>query len=91
MARRIREDLERRFGPEYAAFTRILAGLRKAVLATGRTSDENKALFLRIVDSEVLDALRQNDAERVVSCLRGLLPPEIDPEPIVEAGLKDEG
>ncbi|MEW6348941.1 MAG: bifunctional precorrin-2 dehydrogenase/sirohydrochlorin ferrochelatase [Thermodesulfobacteriota bacterium] len=87
LARRIREQLERHFGPEYATFTRIMAGLRKAVLATGRNSDENKALFLRIVDSDVLDALRQNDRERVVSRLRDLLPPEIDPEPIVHAAL----
>ncbi len=91
LARRIREDLERSFGPEYAALTRIMASLRRAVLAMGRTSEENKGLFLRIVDSDVLDALRHNDRERVVSSLRGLLPPEIDPEPIVEAGLKDDG
>ncbi len=84
LARRIREDLERRFGPEYAEMTRVMGELRKHVLRGGSSSDENKRLFLEIVDSEVLTALRANDREKVVSILKAILPEDIDPQSAIE-------
>ncbi len=39
----IREDLEERFGPEYAEMTRLMGELRKLVLAIGMPSEENKS------------------------------------------------
>ncbi len=89
LSRRIREDLEEAFGPEYAVLTRILGGLRREVLAMGRSSDENKRLFHRIVASDILEAIQHNDRDWAVRCLRALLPPEIDPEPLVKEGLMD--
>jgi precorrin-2 dehydrogenase / sirohydrochlorin ferrochelatase len=85
LARRIREDLERRFGPEYAEMTRVMGELRKRVLRGSSSSDENKRLFLEIVDSEVLTALRANDREKVVSILKAILPEDIDPQTAVES------
>lgn len=83
LARRIREKLEEQFGPEYAELTKLLGELRKQVLAMGTSSDENKKLFRAIVNSEVLEALRANDRDRVIEILRGLLPGELDPETAV--------
>jgi precorrin-2 dehydrogenase / sirohydrochlorin ferrochelatase len=80
LARRIREDLEKRFGPEYAAMTQLMAEIRKQVLRSGSASDDNKKLFLEIVDSELLAALRDNDKERAVEILRAILPTDLDPE-----------
>jgi len=85
LARRIREDLEKRFGPEYATMTRLLAQLRKQVLKTGSTSDENRKLFTEIVDSEILSALRDQDRERALEILRAILPDQVKPEPAMEA------
>jgi precorrin-2 dehydrogenase/sirohydrochlorin ferrochelatase len=84
LARRIREDLEKRFGPEYAAMTKLMAELRKQVIRSGSASDENKKLFLEIVDSELLEALRENDRERVAAILRAILPTDLDPERALE-------
>ncbi len=78
LARRIREDLEGRFGPEYAEMTRLMGELRKLVLAIGMSSEQNKQLFTKIVNSPVLDALKQNDHERVVKILQSILPNELD-------------
>lgn len=83
LARRIREDLEERFGPEYAEMTRLMGELRKLVLAIGMPSEENKRLFTEIVDSRLLDALKENDRERVVEILRSILPKDVDPEATV--------
>jgi precorrin-2 dehydrogenase len=84
LARRIREDLENRFGPEYAAMTKLMGELRKLVLAAGSSSDDNRRLFLEIVDSEILTALRENDHERALEILKAILPGDLDPEPVME-------
>ena len=84
LARRIREDLEGRYGPEYAAMTKLMGELRKVVLAAGSSSDENKKLFLEIVDSEILTALRENDRDRALEILKAILPGNLDPKPVME-------
>jgi precorrin-2 dehydrogenase / sirohydrochlorin ferrochelatase len=85
LARRIREDLEKRFGPEYATMTKLLAKLRKQILETGSSSDENRKLFREIVDSEILTALREQDRDRALEILRAILPDQVNPEPAMEA------
>ena len=84
LARRIREDLQKRFGPEYAEMTRVMGELRKLVLQTGSPSDENKRLFLQIVDSDILTALRDNDRDRALAILRNILPEHVDPDKALE-------
>lgn len=90
LARRIREDLAGRFGPEYAEMTRVMGELRRLVLGTGSSSDENKKVFLKIVDSEVLPALRDNDWERALEILRTILPQNIAPLEILRAVLPQD-
>ncbi len=84
LARRIRQDLEKRFGPEYAELTKVLGELRKLILSAGAPSDENRQVFRDIVDSELLIALKENDRERVLEILRSILPDSIDPQNAVE-------
>jgi len=84
LARRIREDLEKRFGPEYAAMTKLLGELRKQIVKSGSTSDENRKLFLEIVDSEMLEALRERDKEKAFTILKDLLPQDVDPLTAIE-------
>ncbi|MGB6065957.1 MAG: bifunctional precorrin-2 dehydrogenase/sirohydrochlorin ferrochelatase [Desulfomonilaceae bacterium] len=89
LARRIREDLEKHYGPEYGEMTRVLGELRKLVLQTGSSSDANKKIFRDIVSSEVLAAFRDNDRERVLEILKAILPQNVDPEPAVEERSKN--
>ncbi len=84
LARRIREDLQKRYGPEYAAMTQLLGDLRKRILQTGSTSDENKKLFLNLVDSEIMTALRQKDREKALAILQAILPQEVDAENAID-------
>jgi len=78
LARRIRENLEKQFGPEYGMMTKLMGELRKHVLNTGADSDSNRKLFSEIVDSELLAALRESDMNRVLEILKKILPKEID-------------
>ena len=64
--------------------TKLMGELRKIVLAAGSSSDDNKRLFLEIVDSEILTALRENDHERALEILKAILPSDLDPEPVME-------
>jgi precorrin-2 dehydrogenase/sirohydrochlorin ferrochelatase len=88
LARRIREELEIEYGPEYGFMTRILGDLRQLILRNGKSSDENRALFFEIVDSDLLSALREGDTEWAVEILRGILPATIDPEPVVRNAVR---
>ncbi len=83
LSRRIREQLEELYGPEYASLTRVLGELRKEVLRLGRSSDDNKELFLKVVDSDLIEAVRTQDPEEAVAVLRSLIPDGIDAATVV--------
>lgn len=80
LAKRIREDLQKRFGPEYAQMTKLMGELRKEIIRQGKTSDENKRLFGALVNSELLEALRTKDKDRVFEILTSILPSDLSPE-----------
>jgi len=91
LARRIREDLERRFGPEYAFMTRLMGELRKEIIRIGKSSDENKKLFMELVDSDILEALKQNDQERITELLAAILPADVNPTDALSRSQAAEG
>jgi precorrin-2 dehydrogenase/sirohydrochlorin ferrochelatase len=88
LARRIREELEKNYGCEYAAMTKVLGDLRTLILRDRGSSEENRQLFFRIVDSGVLQALRENDRTRAAEILKSILPERIDAESILDEAFK---
>jgi precorrin-2 dehydrogenase/sirohydrochlorin ferrochelatase len=65
-AKKIREDLEKRFGVEYELLTRLMFFLRKRLPAGGETG----RLFNRFVRSPILTCLKRNDWAGVNRLLR---------------------
>lgn len=57
LSRRIREELERRFGPEYGEFVKLLEEARPRILGSEPDYERRKRLFEAIVDSAELLAL----------------------------------
>jgi precorrin-2 dehydrogenase/sirohydrochlorin ferrochelatase len=90
LARRIREQLEETYGPEYVLMTKLLGDLRALVLTEGNPSDENRTLFLEIVDSDLLSALKNGDRAKAVEILKSILPATIDPEPVVTKAMSND-
>ena len=90
LARKIREELEKQYGPEYGKMTKLMGDLRKRVLNSSCDSDENRKLFSEIVDSELLDAIRQSDFYHVMEILKKILPMEIDVENAVGDSCGDQ-
>jgi len=75
LAARIRARLENEFGPEYERFLELMGRIRTKVQAEGRLAEENRELFLRLVDSDLIEALAQNNLARAEETVVRILGP----------------
>jgi precorrin-2 dehydrogenase/sirohydrochlorin ferrochelatase len=75
LARQIRQDLEQRFGLEYADFLQLMGAVRSRLLAESQDSNANKEKFDQLVQSVLLDLVRRRDKEGVDSLLQTVLGP----------------
>jgi len=58
LARKVREDLERAYGPEYGAFLEKMANLRRRLLADVADEEVRRKVHQAVVDSDVLYLLK---------------------------------
>ena len=82
MAKKIRKELEGRFGMEYEVFLSLMGRIREAVLPMGFSQKENGAIFQRIIDAGLLDMIARGDTKGAEAALSELLPAGIDREKI---------
>jgi precorrin-2 dehydrogenase / sirohydrochlorin ferrochelatase len=61
LAKKLRQDMEGIYGPEYKTLLGILGNLRQRILGKGQSPDENKRLFESLVDSDILHLIREKD------------------------------
>jgi precorrin-2 dehydrogenase/sirohydrochlorin ferrochelatase len=59
LSKKIRQELEKRYGPEYELLLRHLTSIRKKVREKIADENERRKIYQSIVDSEVIDLLRQ--------------------------------
>lgn len=78
LARKVRLDLEKEFGEEYALFLDVLAELRTRILKKGRPSSVNKKMFATVVESEVLDLIRRKEWDEARQVIQELSGEDID-------------
>ncbi|MBM3474339.1 MAG: bifunctional precorrin-2 dehydrogenase/sirohydrochlorin ferrochelatase [Armatimonadetes bacterium] len=75
LAKRIRQELEQRFGPEYGQLAELLERLRPEVMAAIGAQPERAQAWERILDAPVLELLRQGlqaEAEALARRLAGI-------------------
>lgn len=65
LARRIREELERTYGQEYAVLIDIMGAVREKILSRGGTPETNRKVFESILDSPILHHIRKKEWERI--------------------------
>lgn len=70
LAKRIRQDLQRQFGPEYAQALILLARVRERLGNDTVTSDERQRLFTMLVESPLLEYLRTGQIDQVNALLQ---------------------
>jgi siroheme synthase-like protein len=73
LAVRLKEKLQREIGPEYAAMVEMLKQVRLEITSRIHDFDARKALWYRIVDSEILPLLRDARAEEAHRLLRQMI------------------
>jgi precorrin-2 dehydrogenase len=73
LAKKVRRDLEKLFGPEYGPYVELLGVIREKVLACRRDHPENLALFSRIVSSPLLELLSSSDTAGLQAMLTQVL------------------
>lgn len=69
LAKKIRLTLEQSFGPEYDVALRLLARVREWVAQSGLTIEERQRLFTALVDSPLLDYLRERQIDKLNALL----------------------
>ncbi|NLW80902.1 MAG: bifunctional precorrin-2 dehydrogenase/sirohydrochlorin ferrochelatase [Desulfovibrionales bacterium] len=74
LSRIIRQDLEQRYGPEYAGLTRFLALLRPALLGLGHGCSENRDIFRAVVMSSLPELIKSKNRDACLELLHRLLP-----------------
>jgi precorrin-2 dehydrogenase/sirohydrochlorin ferrochelatase len=64
LAKKIRQQLEKQYGPEYAAFLNILGEARKVAMNIIPTQKQRQQLFEKLIDdSEVFDLIKMGKKE----------------------------
>lgn len=78
LAKSIRKQLDLQFGNEYQTFLALMGRLRKEILSSGLSQEENSRIFHKIVNSGILNALAEDNPEDVEAILRKTVPQNID-------------
>jgi siroheme synthase-like protein len=80
LAVRLRQRLERELGPEHARFLEIAGTLRAPLSRRWPDFETRKALWYRLVDSDVIHLLRRGNEREALGRIREIL--DIAPEPV---------
>lgn len=72
-ARKIREDLEERFGDEFASFLAVMGSLRQRVLSLGLSQEKNRKIFEKLIASRLLYFLGKEDWDGAASIVSDIL------------------
>lgn len=78
LARKIREELEKHYGPQYGEFLDMLGELREAIIRNVADNEKKREILEKLVDDMVLGLLKEGKMdmvkERVLSAYRGSRP-----------------
>lgn len=72
LAKKIREELEQRFGDEYAEFLDLMGEIREQVMKEIPDEKKRRMIFECLIDSDIIDLIRKGNKElvskRVAQC-----------------------
>ncbi|GAB4504625.1 MAG: bifunctional precorrin-2 dehydrogenase/sirohydrochlorin ferrochelatase [Anaerolineales bacterium] len=73
LARRLRERMETLIGPEYGVLTELLGSLRPEIMAHFSAGQARLLAALRIIDSDILEIIRDHGKDAALTYARELL------------------
>lgn len=65
MSRKLRKELEERYGPEYGESLRILGRIRQKLLNDGYNPDDHRARFRAVLDGGFVELIRAGEVEEL--------------------------
>ena len=68
-AKKLRQELEKTYGDEYALFLRMMGAIRKKLLSQAHEPEAHKALFERLIEKGLLQKIRMEDWEGIDAIL----------------------
>jgi len=72
LAKKLREEMEQRFGTEYQTLLGVMGQLREKLVAKGRSSDENRHMFEAVVHSDILKYIKDERWDKVRKIIYGI-------------------
>jgi len=73
LARKVREELEQHFGPDYGLYLRVLQAVRNQILARRRGHPENQRLFQGLIAGPLQEAIARGDRTQALAVLEKTL------------------
>ena len=70
---RLRQEFERRFGPEYGQFLKTMKTLRPLMVSHFKEFEDRRTTWYEIVDSSMLDLLREEKEREACDLLKEIL------------------
>jgi precorrin-2 dehydrogenase/sirohydrochlorin ferrochelatase len=80
LARKLRVELEKRFGPEYGMLVDILGAIRPGILASGLSQPENERLFKQLLHDDMEKWIKDKDRDSIEKHFRTVLEGRIGDE-----------
>jgi precorrin-2 dehydrogenase/sirohydrochlorin ferrochelatase len=80
LAKMLRKEMARHYGPEFETLLRIMGQIRSSIISRGYPPEKNKALFESVIDSDIIDHIREKRWDKVKAMIRNLTGEEIEVE-----------
>jgi precorrin-2 dehydrogenase/sirohydrochlorin ferrochelatase len=85
LARKVRQELEQHFGPDYGRYLQVLQAVRNQVLARRRGHPENQRLFQGLVAGPLQEAIARGDRPQALAVLEDALGELLDAKDLAAA------
>jgi len=82
LARNLREELEQHYRHEYRILLNIMGDIREKIISRGEPSDENRKLFESVLNSDILQHIREKNWDEVRKIIHDLVGEDIETETI---------
>ena len=73
LAKKLRKTLERRFGPEYGDFLKLMGAIRSKLLSQAHEPEAHKPLFEQLIDSNLIALIQAGKTEDINALLAKIL------------------
>ncbi len=84
LSAKIRQEIEKEYGPEYGQLVDLLGTIRDSVVHDGRTQESHKILFEKLLQLNILTYIRLQKWQALQDELKRVLPADVDIKKLIE-------